>query len=256
MKKYSNDRRSSKKNNKKPISKKPKYEKVPENLEDITLDYATFPIKFNIFGKVKYNKKDILKAFGLHYNTKDEHKRFNLYYTDKFIKESAKLFDTLFKDIDKVTKKDYYYMKNCMKTKLPVTFDNDDTILKEVKYQLIKTLANNKLNFYICINVSDIFSVLKLYSGKELYNKYIKQSNPEYRDIYYDFSEHKLKGFIYEKNSMSYGYFVNYKPDIRSYARLMSNKIVKDKYSFNEELSNSIRNMFKRVKIIQFKIGD
>lgn len=253
-KNYKSDRRSSSKYKSKKNFNKPKVEKIPENLENITFDYVDFPFKFNLFGKIKYNKKDILKTFGLYYKTKKEHTRFNLYYSDSFIKEISKLFKYLFDDFDKVTKSDLYYMKNCKKVKIPITFSEKDVIYKEVKYELIKIIEKNKINYKINLNISDIFSVLKLYSGKNLYDSYSKQPEAEYRDVYYEFINHKLKGFICEYNLISFGYFINYKPDVRDYARLMANKIVKNCKDYDEELINTVRNMFKRVKIIKFKI--
>lgn len=266
-------------------SNKKKYNKIDlskyTNIKNIKT--KPFAIKFNLFGKIVYNKKLILKTFRL-LNDTDKNKTIaNMYYDDKLI-ESVKtiLNKYLFKEIDKIKKKDLKYFHNNFTIKVPVwlTFNNkNNTVYKLIKvpihFSIDKYSFDSKINMTssISFNIMDIFKLIKYISFDDhLINYTDKHINKTKTKEYFDYlMNHKLSGFVLEtydndKIVKSQGYFCNYKEANREIINKIINiSTTKDDvfinknvnkidlyYSLDYNLDGAINNLFKYMTVKNF----
>lgn len=242
-------------------SKKPKVNIVDmSKFTDISTKTYVFEVKFGLFGKIKYDKKAILNAFGLYYNNDIEKRRYNKYYSNELIKKSVKSLKHLFKYIDRVISIKAFNLIE--KHDICICGDNNKYNLK-----LIKQICGcNKIKYFIEIFVSDVFKTIKYNSI--LIDSNIKNINKsgidinDSRNLYFYFLDHKLKGFIYENpkiqnnSKTSYGYFLNFKADNKSLAKLCVKRFTNKNWNDvdEENFKDTIGRMFKTVKELKFSV--
>lgn len=272
--KKSNNQKNKKKYNKMDLSK---YTDI-KNIKT-----KPFSIKFNLFGKIVYDKKLILKTFRL-FNDTDKNKTIaNMYYDDKLIEGVKTILNKyLFKEIDKIKKKDLKYFHNNFTIKVPVwlTFNNKNNTVHKlinvpIHFSIDKYSFDSKINMTssISFNIMDIFKLIKYISFNDhLINYTDKRINKTKTKEYFDYlMNHKLSGFVLEtydndKIVRSQGYFCNYKEANRE----IINKIIDisttndDKfinknankvdlyYSLDYNLDGAINNLFKYMTVKNF----
>lgn len=221
-------------NNKKPTNKKKfdknkmnkvtYYDRIPTKYTDIRKYYTQpFNIKFNLFGKIVYDKKAILSCFRLYNKTENEKKIAHMYYTDKIINKSIEYMEEVFKAIDKIKLKYLNYFNTSFEIPIDVKipFNNHSnksiTLKNIIKVNIAKNYStkHKKFEFTMAISLSSVFKLIKCvsFNGNFIDND---DGNLDYNWYFNDvLMNHKLSGHPYEYNDSdshnSLGYFNNYK---------------------------------------------
>lgn len=225
-KKRENNKRptNKKKFNKNKMNKVTYYDRIPTKYIDIR-NYFTQPIniKFNLFGKIVYDKKAILSCFRLYNKTENEKKIAHMYYTDKIINKSVEYMEEVFKVIDKIKLKTLKYLNNSFEIPIDVKIpfnnhsNNSVTLKTIIKVNIAKNYStkHKKFEFTMAISIPSVFKLIKFVS----FNGNFIDNDDGYLDYKWYFEDvllnRKLNGHPYEYNDedshISIGYFNNYK---------------------------------------------
>lgn len=221
-KKYSNK----KKFDKNKMNKVTYYDRIPTKYTDIRNEHTQpFNIKFNLFGKIVYDKKEILSCFRLYNKTENEKKIAHMYYSDKIINTSVEYLEEVFKAIDKIKVKQLKYLNNSFEIPIDVKIPFNDyrtnnksiTLKTIIKVNIIKDYSHSyrKFEYKMKFSIPSVFKLIKCVS----FNGNFISNNDGHLDYKWYFEDvlmnHKLSGHPYEYDDrdshISFGYFNNYK---------------------------------------------
>lgn len=245
-----NDIKQSSENNKKKRNYKKNVENKPNmnKYKDIRNEYSTiFDVKFNIFGKIVYDKKEILKTFGLYAPDEIILKKQEKYYNDKLRDTLNNIMKILFKNINKIKKKDLKYIHNTKFILIPLYFLTVDKNFS-IKVIFDKIIINGKSYFTMKLCLGDMFSIFKLAQYTSF--DFIKNEKT-HDEIFYHFYDSNLRGFIYEPRNLSYGYFLNYKEANRNFANYCT-KVIESKECWSDKIENLVK--FTKDELMKYVI--